>query len=69
MASLEERQALRYLVLQALYDRSDGDPDVHIPHEGLGADFGIDDKTVDRAIDYLVREGLGPVRQGCEKAA
>ena len=59
--AFEQKKATRYLVLETLYRRLNGRSGMPINRKGLAEELGLDDETVEDAIDYLVGEGLAKI--------
>jgi hypothetical protein len=58
MTSIEEKQALRFRVLEAAYRLADGNSDEDFSHKQLEEALALDQAEVAKAVTYLEEEGL-----------
>lgn len=55
---LEEKQKQRFLFLQYIHDKSDGDETYPFETEEVGKELGFDVSTAEKIVQYLVGENL-----------
>src|SRR5659263_182006 len=58
MGTLEEKKAKRFMYLNAMYEKTDGDKNEHVDMYELGEDIKFTRELTEKVVDYLIDEGL-----------